>query len=140
MIYLKFTATEEERYLAVEHPVYVMRQANGIAVRTDKGKKAQGLLDPTGQELWQIYGREPLGDTCATVELVSREEFEAHLIPEELPQEDPEDTEPDIPEGIEESEILTRAELTERVRLLEEELAKAMALLYPDGEEEDHEP
>ena len=136
MVYLKFT--DGERYLALRDPIYVIRQKNGVAVRTDKAKKAQGLLDPGGQELWQLLGREPLGDTCATVEPVSPEEYEAHSLPE--PEPDPEDTQPRLPEGVEESSVLTRAELTERVRLLEEELAKAMALLYPQGEEGEHEP
>ena len=136
MIYVKFT--EGEGYVALPDPVYVIRQKNGIAVRTDKAKKAQGLLDPEGRELWQLLGREPLGDTCATVELVSLEEYEANADPQ--PEEDPEDTQPEIPEGVEETDILTRAELTERVRQLEEELAKAMALLYPQGEEDEHEP
>ena len=141
MIYVKRYTEGEPVYVQIPEPVYVMLQRNGIAIRTEKAHKALGLLDPKGQELWQLSGREALPEAVETVELVSREEYEQWSYLQDLPPEpDPEDTEPVVPEGVEEETILTRAELTERVRILEEELAKAMALLYPEGEEGEDEP
>ena len=135
MVYLK----TEQGCLALEHPVYILRLPNGMLIRTEQEHRAQGILDEGGEKILQLQGRESLGEEFHRAEPITYAEY-AEWLGEQEPVTDPEDTEPQIPEGLEEESVLTRAELTERVRLLEEELAKAMALLYPKGEEVEHEP
>ena len=122
MIYIKIldkdgNATSVE---ALENPVYVNTQPrNSIVVRCSS-VRAEGILDKTGSVIYQLQGKAPI-DRAVAITTAEYYELEATLGTEE----DPEDTTPEIPEGTEESDIMTRAQLTEKVN----ELDEAMALL-----------
>ena len=134
MIYVKVQEKEGLMFYAIESPVYVLRQKNGVIVRCEEEKKAQGVLSPDGNEIWQLAGRESLTEDFPLaweIPMMEYEEWYALQTQPEVP--DPEDTDPVIPEDTEPESILTRAELTEKVRQLEQELAQAKALLgIPD--------
>ena len=135
MVYLE----TQEGCEAIENPVYILRLNNGTLIRTDQGHRAQGILSMTGEKIYALQGREALGEGFERASLITHGQY-LQWLEDQIPHPDPEDTEPLLPEGVTEDAVLTRAELTERVRMLEEELAKAMALLYPKGEEVEHEP
>ena len=119
MIYLERNESGEQILYAIEAPGYLMRQKNGVIV-----------LCPNGENMWQLEGREPLGEDLPVVRFITMAEYDQWIAHRNAPPEpDPEDTEPDIPEDVEPETVLTRAELTEKVRRLEEELAAAKAAL-----------
>ncbi len=122
MIYLNIG----ESYAAIESPVYVRRQRNGVIVRCQSAALARGVVSPDGSEIWQLADRESLGEGYAVARQVTMEEYDRWVASQEQTEEpDPEDTDPVIPEGTDPAVILTRAELTERVN----ELDEAMELL-----------
>jgi hypothetical protein len=124
MIYIKILDTDGNAASveALENPVYVNMQArNGIVVRCSS-VRAEGILDKTGSVIYQLQGKTPIDRAVATAVVITTAEYyelEATLGTEE----DPEDTTPEIPEGTEESEIMTRAQLTEKVNELDEVMA-----------------
>ena len=126
MIYIKILneAGETAAVEALESPVYVfINPKNGRLLRCME-VLAQGVLDKTGSVIYQLQGKAPIDRAVATAVVITTAEYyelEATLGTEE----DPEDTTPEIPEGTEESDIMTRAQLTEKVN----ELDEAMALL-----------
>ena len=108
----------------------MLRQKNGVIVLCNSETRAQGILSPDGGEIWQLEGRESLGEGFPLVRFVTMAEYDEWVALRNAPPEpDPEDTEPEIPEDVEPETVLTRAELTEKVRQLEEELAAAKAAL-----------
>ena len=112
---------------AHENPVYVCRQKNGVIVRCSK-QNAQGILSLDGSTIYQLEGKESLnldnGYTADYTYMTVYEEIVAGAT-----EEDAEDTTPEVPEDTPEEEILTRAELTAKVKALEEELMAAKILL-----------
>lgn len=112
---------------AHETPVYVCRQKNGIIKRCSE-QSAQGILSLDGSTIYQLDGKESLnldnGYTADYTYMTVYEEIIAGIT-----EEDTEDTNPDVPEDTPEEEILTRAELTAKVKALEEELLAAKILL-----------
>ena len=133
MVYLERTDSDERILCAIEHPGYLLRQKNGVIVLCNGGPRAQGILSPDGGEIWQLEGRESLGEGFPVVRIVTMAEYEEwEALRNAPPEPDPEDIEPEIPEDVEPETVLTRAELTEKVRRLEEELAAAKAALGLD--------
>ena len=130
MLYLKIM--EGDTVVTAEahsDPVYVCRQAkNNILVRCSD-VHAQGILSLDGSTVYQLDGKEALnldnGYTAYPIYMTEYDEIINNLPPEE----DSEDTEPEIPEGTDGETILTRAELTARVNALEDELQAAKILL-----------
>lgn len=126
MIYIKILNSSEEvaSVEVLETPVYVFTNPkNGRILRCMK-VLAHGVLDKTGSVIYQLQGKTPIDRAVATAVVITTAEYyelEATLGTEE----DPEDTTPEIPEGTEGSDIMTRAQLTEKVN----ELDEAMALL-----------
>ena len=125
MIYIKIydlsgTITTVE---ALPNPVYVWLQPrNGRLLRCIE-PVAQGIVSADGSCIYQLEGRESLPDTGGTAAVITTAEYQELLAT--LDQTDTEDTAPVIPEGTDEAEIMTRAELTAKVN----ELDEAMELL-----------
>ena len=112
---------------AHETPVYVCRQKNGIIKRCSE-QSAQGILSLDGSTIYQLEGKESLNlDNGYTTDFTYMTVYEEIIAG--ITEEDTEDTNPDVPEDTPEEEILTRAELTAKVKALEEELLAAKILL-----------
>lgn len=133
MIYIKVmqgdaTVTAE----AHDSPVYVCRQKNGIIKRCSE-QKAQGILSLDGSAIYQLDGKDSLDldDVCTAYQIYMTvyEEIIAGTSGK-----DTEDTDPEVPADTTEEEILTRAELTARVKDLEENNAMLMECLLEMSE------
>lgn len=112
---------------AHEAPVYVCKQKNGIIKRCSE-QSAQGILSLDGSTIYQLDGKESLNlDNGYTADFTYMTVYEEIIAG--ITEEDTEDTNPDVPEDTTEEEILTRAELTAKVKALEEELSAAKILL-----------
>lgn len=112
---------------AHETPVYVCRQKNGIIKRCIE-QNAQGILSLDGSTIYQLEGKDSLNlDNGYTADFTYMTVYEEIIAG--ITEEDTEDTNPDVPEDTPEEEILTRAELTAKVKALEEELLAAKILL-----------
>lgn len=112
---------------AHENPVYVCRQKNGIIKRCTE-QSAQGILSLDGSTIYQLEGKDSLNlDNGYTADFTYMTVYEEIIAG--ITEEDTEDTNPDVPEDTPEEEILTRAELTAKVKALEEELSAAKILL-----------
>lgn len=112
---------------AHETPVYVCRQKNGIIKRCTE-QSAQGILSLDGSTIYQLEGKDSLNlDNGYTADFTYMTVYEEIIAG--ITEEDTEDINPDVPEDTPEEEILTRAELTAKVKALEEELLAAKILL-----------
>ena len=111
---------------ALTPPVYVYKQpSNGEIVRCID-TQAQGVLDAEGANIYQLYGKETIDRAVATAMVITTAEYDELLLSLGTSEdEDKEDTEPEVPEGTDATQIMTRAELTEKVN----ELDEAMELL-----------
>ena len=128
MLYLKIL--EDETVVTVEaheDPAFVCRQAkNNIIVRCPE-VHAQGIISLDNDTIYQLEGKPSIGaDNDYVASEISEMEYDEWIATH--PDEDPEDEDPEPGEDPEE-EILTRAELTAKVKALEEELAAAKILL-----------
>lgn len=105
----------------IESPGYVKHQIrNNILVRCPE-PEAQGIISKDGSTVYQLQGKETLsGDHNIAVPITLMEY-------DELGFEDTEDTDPVVPD--EDTPVMTRAELTEKVLAMEDELAAAKILL-----------
>ena len=131
MLYLKRIDLEPQTYYAIEAPIYVRRQSNGVVVRVYSLTKAQGVVSPDGGQIWQLAGRAPLAEGYPTAQIITCAEYEQWLSQGET-ETDPEDTEPVIPEGVDPATILTRAELTVKVTELDEALQMLLSGVTED--------
>ena len=127
-IYIKIMNDTGE-IVAVEElidPVYVYKQpSNGEIVRCID-TLAQGVLDAEGANIYQLYGKETIDRAVATAMVITTAEYDELLLSLGTSEdEDEEDTDPEVPEGTDATQIMTRAELTEKVN----ELGEAMELL-----------
>ena len=127
-IYIKIMDDTGE-IVAVEElidPVYVYKQpSNGEIVRCID-TLAQGVLDAEGANIYQLYGKEPVDRAVATAMVITTAEYDELLLSLGTSEdEDEEDTDPEVPEGTDATQIMTSAELTEKVN----ELGEAMELL-----------
>lgn len=127
-IYIKIMDDTGE-IVAVEElidPVYVYKQpSNGEIVRCID-TLAQGVLDAKGADIYQLYGKEPVDRAVATAVVITTAEYDELLLSLGTSEDvDEEDTDPEVPEGTDATQIMTRAELTEKVN----ELGEAMELL-----------
>lgn len=127
MLYIK--VLQDDKIVAVEahsNPIYVRKQANGVNVRCNE-VHAQGLLSVDGSVIYQLLDKEVISDANLIAEIITTTEYLNLVDSLEVP--DVEDTDPVIPEDSEGEVILTRAELTQRVSELEEQLAATKILL-----------
>lgn len=118
---------------AHEEPEFVYRQGNGIVVFCEE-RKAQGLCAADGSVLYDLYGKETLGEDAAAV-AVEIHWDEYNSIVHELP--DPEDEEPEIPDDPDGDgkNPMTRAELTEEVAALKKANAMLIGMLLENRED-----
>ena len=108
------------------NPVYVYKQpSNGLIVRCIE-TLAQGVLDAAGEKIYQLEGKEAIDRATATAVIITTAEYEelAATLGADTGQ-DPEDTDPVLPDDTEE-EPMTRAELTAAVNQLTAALAAAI--------------
>lgn len=112
---------------AIDSPVYVMLQKNNVVVRCLE-PMAQGIVSLDGSEIYQLDGKTSLGDGYSLAVPITLAEYD-ELAANYEDDTDTEDTDPEIPEGTEEGDVLTRAELTAEVAALKEQLAAAKILL-----------
>lgn len=112
---------------AIDSPVYVMLQKNNVVVRCLE-PMAQGIVSLDGSEIYQLDGKTSLGDGYSLAVPITLAEYD-ELAANYEDTTDPEDTNPEVPEGTEEGDVLTRAELTAKVAELEEQLAATKILL-----------
>ncbi len=121
MIYIKIDNGASVE--ALENPTFVCNQSSsGLVIRCHQ-VFAQGILSADGCVIYQLEGKDPVWRSVATATIITESEY-LELV-NNLDQPDIEDAEPVIPEGVDEVEIMTRAELTEKVK----ELDEAMELL-----------
>ena len=127
-IYIKIMDDTGE-IVAVEKlidPVYVYKQPNNGEIVRCIDTLAQGVLDAEGANIYQLYGKEAIDRAVATAMVITTAEYDELLLSLGTSEdEDEEDTNPEVPEGTEVTQIMTRAELTEKVN----ELGEAMELL-----------
>lgn len=111
-------------------PVYVYKQpSNGAIVRCIE-TLAQGVLDATGANIYQLYGKEPIDRATATAIVITLAEYDELLLSLGTSEdEDKEDVNPEVPEGGSEADIMTRAELTEAVTQLAADQAALTAAI-----------
>lgn len=123
MVYFKILSADGtvKSVEALADPVYVCWQTrNGILIRCDK-RDAQGVMSGDGNTIYQLQGKQLSGVesdellSAVSITLAEYEELAAQVGT----------TDPDDPG----TEILTRAQLTEKVLALEDELAAAKILL-----------
>ena len=137
MLYLEFNGEEKGHCLALEKPVFLRRERNGVLLRCDRQAPAQGVLSPDEREVWQLEGRPSLGDGYPTVRIITLAEYEEWLSlgnqDEYIPETDPEDLEPVVPDDVEPEMVLTRAELTAKVTELDEALQMLLSGVTEDG-------
>ena len=131
-IYIKIRDDTGE-IVAVEElidPVYVYKQpSNGEIVRCIE-TLAQGVLDAEGANIYQLYGKEPIDRAVATAMVITTAEYDELLLSLGTSEdEDEEDTEPEVPEGGDAGEVMTRAELTAAVNQLAADQAALTAAI-----------
>lgn len=108
-------------------PVYVHRQKNNLIVRCSE-QNAQGILSLDGAAVYQLEEKASLGlENGMTASYIYQTDYETIVAGVE--DTDKEDTEPEVPADSSAADILTRAELTAKVKELEEELQAAKILL-----------
>ena len=112
---------------AIDSPVYVMLQKNNVVVRCLE-PMAQGIVSLDGSEIYQLDGKTSLGDGYSLAVPITLAEYD-ELAANYERDEDPEDTNPEVPDGTVEGDVLTRAQLTAKVVELEEQLAATKILL-----------
>lgn len=127
MLYLKILKDGETVAAeAHESPQYV-KQKNRLLLRCSE-REAQGILSLDSAVVYQLDGKEaiqppPEYTSC----IITMAEYDE--ISDKLGGNDEEDNNPEVPPDTEETEILTRAELTEKVIALEEKLLATEILL-----------
>lgn len=118
---------------AIEEPGFVERLKNGTIQTTGNERTAQGVISADGSALYQLVGRPLLNDPdvrCMAQEIT---EGEYQQIVDDPP--DPEDDDPEIPDGSDE-EPMTRAELTEAVAALEKANTMLTGMLLDNREDD----
>ena len=111
-------------------PVYVKKNRNGLRVRCSKAE-AQAILCFNGDEIAQLAGKPAIGGTAYTATEITQMEYDEWISQGNVNAvNDLEDTAPEVPEGTAEAVILTRAELTARVEMLEECLLEMSEIVY----------
>ena len=131
MIYVKIMSGGEiVGAEAIDNPAYVKYQTrNKVIVRCSEFD-AQGILSKDGSEIYQLQEKEALPGEYRTSVPISMAEFDELGYADN----DTEDTDPVVPGDTDEAEILTRAELTAKVKELEETNTMLMECLLEMSE------
>lgn len=112
---------------AHEEPAFVCRQKNGVIVNCEE-RKAQGLCSADGSVLYDFGSRGNLGEDAEALAVeIDWQEYNSivHELPDPDDEDDPED----------EDVVLTRAELTEKVAMLEKMNAMLTRMLLENRED-----
>lgn len=134
MLYLQLEGTESQLLYAIEEPIFVRRQQNGVIICCEAGKKVQGIVSPDGSEIWQLAGRISLGEGFPVAQEITMAEYDEWYAHQNMGEDaDPEDTAPVIPEGTDPATVLTRAELTVKVTELDEALQLLLSGVTEDA-------
>lgn len=134
MVYLK-AMTTDNTVVAVEElewPVFVKRVRSRL-VRCEQ-VHGEGIVSKDGTTIYQIVGKPDIGAEGEHLGAVFIAQDEYNLLKQQFDNEDPEDEAPEVPEGTEEDEILTRAELTAKVNELTEQNAMLMECMLEMSE------
>lgn len=116
--YRLYIADESIGAEAIEDPMFIHRQANGVIDLCNEAH-AQGIVSADESTYYLLDGRASLGEGYAVTAVeISGAEYDEIL--RELP--DPEDNDPEVPEGSTDPALMTRAELTAKVREQDEEI------------------
>ena len=136
MVYFKILSADGtvKSVEALADPVYVCWQTrNGILVRCEK-QDAQGIMSGDGNTIYQLQGKQLSGVesdellSAVSITLAEYEELAAQIGTTDTA--DDTDSDDEVSEASDTgAEILTRAQLTEKVLALEDELAAAKILL-----------
>lgn len=132
MVYFKILSADGtvKSVEALADPVYVCWQTrNGILIRCSR-QDAQGVMSGDGNTIYQLQGKQLSGvesDELLSAVSITLAEYEE--LAAQVGTTDPDDDTPVNPPDDPETEILTRAQLTEKVLALEDELAAAKILL-----------
>lgn len=112
----------------VDPPVFVRwQESNGLMVRCEQAE-AQAIISEDGSTYYLLNGYMPHGEREPYAEFITEEEYR------QIIDYDPEDDDPDIPEGDDEDDIYTRAELTAMVRKLRADMGYVQDALIDVGE------
>lgn len=134
MVYFKILSADGEvkGVEALADPVFICWQArNGILIRCNQ-RDAQGVMSSDGDTIYQLQGKQLNGvekDLLSAVS-ITLAEYEEYV--SQIGTTDPDDDTPVNPPDDPDTDILTRAQLTEKVLALEDELAAAKILLGVD--------
>lgn len=90
---------------------------------------AQGVIGRDGNTVYQIAGRGETFDGARIVNIRYVSDAEGAELLAKLGEEDPDDNDPEVPDGSTPEHIPSRAELAERVSNLEDKLLAAEILL-----------
>ncbi len=133
MLYIKII--KNDTVIAVEAhstPVYVYKQPNGVLVRCSQ-VKAQGILSVDGSVVYQLEGKEQIGENALLASVITTTEYLTLVETlDDIPEEDTDgdiDTPTDDPSG---DKVMTTTEMRERILALEEELAATKIILGVD--------
>lgn len=118
MLYTKITASDGSVISAeaIEDPIYVKAQANGVIVRCSS-VSAQGVVSKDGSKTYQLKGRPDLPGDHLTAEEISQADYDQLIIdldPDEG-DDDPPEPDPDNPD----SDVMTPEVM--RLKILEQE-------------------
>lgn len=120
---------------AIADPAYVRWQERPSMLVRCKEREAEGLIsDKDNDTIYQLEGKHLIGvesDELLSAVVISEAEYDEYTAThgDTEPDPDPEDDNPEIPDDDPDAEVLTRAQLTERLHALEDELAAAKILL-----------
>lgn len=136
-IYIKLSNQDDE-IVGIEElaePVWIAYYPRcGQPIICDKEIEAHGVQDSTGSKIYQLAGRPiiPLPSITLTATIITYAEYDELSQSYHPPDPEPDDPEPEDPDDPDEPGAMTRAELTERVLALTEELAAAKIVLGVD--------
>lgn len=123
-IYIKIPG-DDGSAVAVEKivgPAYVYKHpGNGMIFRCEEAK-AQGILDATGEKIYQLQGKDAIDRASATCVIITTAEYD-ELLAALGAEEDPEDENPETSEEGTGEEPMSRAELTMAVDQLNADMA-----------------
>lgn len=119
---------------AIAEPAYVRWQEKPPMLILCKEREAEGFVsDKDNDTIYQLEGKHLNGveRELLSAVAISEAEYDEYTAThgDTEPDTDPEDDNPEIPADDPTAEVLTRAQLTERLHALEDELAAAKILL-----------
>lgn len=91
MLYLK-KIQDTDGYYAIEFPIYVRKQNNGLVVTCRSGTLAQGILSPDRESVWQLEDRPSMEKDYDLARIITEGEYHYWRSVRDLADSDPEDS------------------------------------------------